>query len=483
MANLKFYINPSTSTAMNDSAIDTYGTNEGYIAFDEVTKLLYVRGIGYGLSDENATALTNAVNDITTLKGNASTDGSVLHSIANVTGTLTGALAGMTGTDATATKTVAQLVTALQSEISNLSTTVSNNASAAVQRSTGTGATDYADTNAIHSAIEAVKATGSDTKDTASVAGAKLFATNEASNAQSSAIAAVVGDTTGKISTSTTELDDGTIWKLNEEQTLTHLKDLINTLGGTDLAAVQDAIRAIKAELMNDEGNEINELANSLIDKLAGFLNSKTSWTMGSGISGATTSSATNVETIISTLEGYINSVKTTADAAVSDVKVKIGTGTATTIVTNNIATLEVAEGTTNGTVKIAGSDVAVHGLGGAAYKADNYYDVAGTASGLINALDSTPSQTAAEGNGQLSLSLTQTDGKVTAISGSIAANTYDAYGAASTVQTTVVGSAGDASSASTINGAKKYADEVAASAASTAAGNVVSWTVIGAGS
>lgn len=482
MANLKIYINPSTSAAMNASAITTYGTNEGCIAFDEVTKLLYVRGFGYGLSDENATALTTAVNDITTLKGNASTDGSVLHSIANVTGTLTGALAGMTGTDATATKTVAQLVTALQSEISNLSTTVSNNASAAVQRSTGTGATDYADTNAIHSAIEAVKATGSDTKDTASVAGAKLFATNEASNAQSGAISAVVGDTTGKISTSTTKLDEGTIWKLNEEQTLTHLKELINTLGGTDLAAVQDAIRAIKAELNDTDGNT-GDLANSLIDKLSSFLNSKTSWTMGSGITGATTSSATNVETIISTLEGYINSVKTTANAAVSDVKVKIGTGTAATIVSNNIATLEVAEGTTNGTVKIAGSDVAVHGLGGAAYKADNYYDVAGTASGLIDALDSTPSQIAAAGNGQLSLSLTQTDGKVTAISGSIAANTYDAYGAASTVQTTVVGSASDASSASTINGAKKYADEVAASAASTAAGNVVSWTVIGAGS
>ena len=58
----------------------------------------------------------------------------------------------------------------------------------------------------------------------------------------------------------------------------------------------------------------------------------------------------------------------TKADSAVQDVKVKIGTGTAATIVTSNVAELDVAEGATNGTISIAGSDVAVHGLGAAAY-------------------------------------------------------------------------------------------------------------------
>ena len=67
------------------------------------------------------------------------------------------------------------------------------------------------------------------------------------------------------------------------------------------------------------------------------------------------------------------------ADAAVSDVKVKIGSGTAATIVTSNVAELDVAEGTTDGTISIAGSDVAVHGLGGAAYKAADYYEPAVT--------------------------------------------------------------------------------------------------------
>ena len=67
------------------------------------------------------------------------------------------------------------------------------------------------------------------------------------------------------------------------------------------------------------------------------------------------------------------------AEAAVSDVKVKIGSGTATSIVTTNVAQLNVAEGTTDGTISIAGSDVAVHGLGGAAYKAADYYEPAVT--------------------------------------------------------------------------------------------------------
>ena len=69
----------------------------------------------------------------------------------------------------------------------------------------------------------------------------------------------------------------------------------------------------------------------------------------------------------------------TKADNAVSDVKVKIGSGTAASIVTTNVAELDVAEGTTDGTISIAGSDVAVHGLGGAAYKAADYYEPAVT--------------------------------------------------------------------------------------------------------
>lgn len=56
------------------------------------------------------------------------------------------------------------------------------------------------------------------------------------------------------------------------------------------------------------------------------------------------------------------------ADNAVSDVKVKIGTGAAASVVTSHVAELTFGEGTSNGTIKVAGSDVAVHGLGDAAF-------------------------------------------------------------------------------------------------------------------
>ena len=57
-----------------------------------------------------------------------------------------------------------------------------------------------------------------------------------------------------------------------------------------------------------------------------------------------------------------------------------------------------------------------------------------------VNALDAEASQEA--GSDGLSLSVSEVDGKITSISGSIAPNTYDAYGAASTVKSGLLGDA-----------------------------------------
>lgn len=78
-------------------------------------------------------------------------------------------------------------------------------------------------------------------------------------------------------------------------------------------------------------------------------------------------------------------------------------------------------EGSTNGTVAFNGEDVAVHGLGSAAYTESSAYDAAGAAAG---------------------------------------------------VQTTLTGTASDASTVNTIHGAKKYADEKAAAAQTAAEGH-----------
>lgn len=67
----------------------------------------------------------------------------------------------------------------------------------------------------------------------------------------------------------------------------------------------------------------------------------------------------TEVRGLISDNADAIAEVKATADGAVQDV----------------------TAGTTNGTIAVDGTDVAVTGLGGAAYKAEDYYELAGAAS------------------------------------------------------------------------------------------------------
>ena len=74
-------------------------------------------------------------------------------------------------------------------------------------------------------------------------------------------------------------------------------------------------------------------------------------------------------------------------------------------------------------------------------------YAIKSTTAGAVDALDATESQTGNANNGQLNLSITQTDGVITSISGSITPNTYDAYGAAAAEQTRAEGVEGSLSS------------------------------------
>ena len=59
--------------------------------------------------------------------------------------------------------------------------------------------------------------------------------------------------------------------------------------------------------------------------------------------------------------------------------------------------TYTLTEGTDNGTVAFNGTDVAVHGLGSAAYTATTAYDAAGTAAGVQTALTGTAEDTASD--------------------------------------------------------------------------------------
>lgn len=97
-----------------------------------------------------------------------------------------------------------------------------------------------------------------------------------------------------------------------------------------------------------------------------------------------------------------------------------VGTWTDVNEITLTAPTYTLDEGSTNGTVAFNGEDVPVHGLGSAAYTESSAYDAAGAASG---------------------------------------------------VQTTLTGTAADASTVNTIHGAKKYADEKATAAQTAAKG------------
>ena len=69
-------------------------------------------------------------------------------------------------------------------------------------------------------------------------------------------------------------------------------------------------------------------------------------------------------------------------------------------------------------------------------------------------------SETQTAGADGLAISVTTTDGQVSAVSGSIASNTYDAYGSASGVASTLTGTAQDTASDLTLYGLRAYTDD-----------------------
>ena len=160
---------------------------------------------------------------------------------------------------------------------------------------------------------------------------------------------------------------------------------------------------------------------------------------------------------------GAVTTAKIADDAVTAD-KVSIAAHTeAQTASTDGLA-LSVT--TTDGQVTAVSGSIA----------AETYDDYGAAANALTNAqgytdsaiagLDASVAQTS--GTDGLALSLTEVDGVVTAISGSIASGTYDASGAAATAKSEVIGASGDAASASTVYGAKAYADAATAPIASS---------------
>jgi hypothetical protein len=107
---------------------------------------------------------------------------------------------------------------------------------------------------------------------------------------------------------------------------------------------------------------------------------------------------------------------------------------------TDNKVNVTVATGVTNGSVAVNGVDVAVAGLGSAAYTDSDAYDAKDTAKNLIDALAGSAEST---DNG-VKVAVASSKGQVSSV-------TVDASG--------IVGVTADATTANTIYGAKNYAD------------------------
>lgn len=99
--------------------------------------------------------------------------------------------------------------------------------------------------------------------------------------------------------------------------------------------------------------------------------------------------SATIVAGSVSATELAANAVTTAKIADANVTKAKLETSVQTSLGKADSAVQSVIEGTSNGTISVDGSEVAVHGLGSAAYVGTETFDSAGTASGLVSALES----------------------------------------------------------------------------------------------
>lgn len=200
-------------------------------------------------------------------------------------------------------------------------------------------------------------------------------------------------------------------------------------IGKTEIKDVQGAITGI-ASAFNGLVNDTDTLIKNYADGIK--VNNVAQVSQNIAIDGGDI----NVDDDAETKETVKAAIARLDGAAIKGVQVN-GTDLA---VTDNKVNVTVATGATNGSVAVNGVDVAVAGLGSAAYTDSDAYDAKDTAKTLIDALAGS-----AEGadNG-VKVAVTSSKGQVSSV-------TVDASG--------IVGTSADATTANTIYGAKNYAD------------------------
>ena len=199
--------------------------------------------------------------------------------------------------------------------------------------------------------------------------------------------------------------------------------DVTALIKGSGTATAADAGKYIKLTLQNVT-DPLYIAAQDLVDTYTAQQNATQ---VQLAISSSNVISGSIVAGSIGSTELASNAVVTAkiADDAVTADKVAISAHTeAQTAGTDGLA---ISVTTTDGQVSAVSGSIAA-----------NTYEPYGTVATEIAKLDATKSQTA--GADGLALSITETDGKITSISGSIAAETYDSYGSAASAITTAEG-------------------------------------------
>lgn len=436
LSNLKIYINPISAAApATATQIANYGTLDGYMLFDEKGQLIYVNGKGYGLSVTGAASLTKVINDVATLNNGAtSAEGSVANKIYQITGDTSNLnIGGVTGAS------IATYLTQLQSEYSALSGTVAamqtDIQGGYIAQSKGEGETNYTTANAIATDI-ASAITGAAAAVATGVATAKSYADSLAPNYDAAGTATgAYQQLVGNGSVGATG-----VWGVGEAQTLSHLKEILNTIQGgsnVDLSTLASQVAAINKELEDGSGTGLDTLLDGLKVVLGNTLSATGAY--------YTVGETTNIQTlqgIIEALEGAITA-NSTADQSYA-------AGQATSAKNDAIAAsvtgVAAAKKELIGATGASAYDVSIYGALNAASAAKAAADAAAAAATAAASSHSTVTASGVTGASKEYITVT-----------SATVDGHTQY----TVQTTTA------------------LDEAIASAAATAAGNIITWETI----
>ncbi len=150
---------------------------------------------------------------------------------------------------------------------------------------------------------------------------------------------------------------DATEGKLYEGQT-----DVTEAIKGTDTPTAADAGKYIKLIIANSSSTALYIPAKSLVDIYTAQQN------------------ATQIQLAIDA-NNVISATVVAGSIGTTELSTAVNTslGKADTALQSS----SIAEGSTNGTIAVSGTDIAVHGLGSAAYTASTAYDTAGSAAAV----------------------------------------------------------------------------------------------------